>query len=381
MTYLKKIAEQIKRRYEGGHPSSDSELDPREIYLLICQVINRILKTEHLSTNIPFGEFIPPHSLIGNYTVTVEQINPDAEYGFVCTNFNTEGFINFWSLPNDVESWHVSEGDPWIYDNQEISMSVVAFVGDQFGITVSGFTLPEGETAASLETFLTGITEGKYLEITGPASTTPTVFLGKGISSITTTDTTFTFIYDFSSAATEVEDIRAKAATSHANLLRDGSAIYSEQTLIHLRSCEGVQATEATRGKITLPATPIVLPKNLGVWKIYNPNNPFAAYIPLGSGQYELFAGTTHTNMDSVFGALTVYEQLDHKTIIFNKQASELPQTLALQLLIIDPNSLGETDLLPIPADKEEEVIVRVLEILRATGQPDERVNQNEARQ
>ena len=66
MTYLKKIAEQIKRRYEGGHPSGDSELDPRELYLLICQVLNRILKTEHLGTNIPYGEHIPPHALIAN---------------------------------------------------------------------------------------------------------------------------------------------------------------------------------------------------------------------------------------------------------------------------------------------------------------------------
>jgi hypothetical protein len=57
--------------------------------------------------------------------------------------------------------------------------------------------------------------------------------------------------------------------------------------------------------------------------------------------------------------------------VYFNKKASEMPPQVIVRLVVVDPETIGEYDLLPIPADMEENVIMKVLDILKADGQPD----------
>jgi hypothetical protein len=48
-----------------------------------------------------------------------------------------------------------------------------------------------------------------------------------------------------------------------------------------------------------------------------------------------------------------------------------MPPQVIVRLVVVDPETIGEYDLLPIPADMEENVIMKVLDILKADGQPD----------
>ena len=279
-----------------------------------------------------------------------------------------------------VEDWHVDAGDPWVYQFQTVTLTIGEPTGDRYPVTVSGFTLPSGETDVTLFNFLSGVGSLDYLRFTEFSNTTPDIFLGAGISNISATTTSLSFTYDFSDAISAPSDIRDKALLSHSYLLQNGANTYSNQTLGNIEEVVGTSNSSADLGKAVLPAMPISLPKNMGVWKVYDPDKPFEAYIPINSSQYEILGGIYHSKTSSILSVKTCYEIFDNKTLYFNKAANDLPEEVAIQLLVVDPSVLGEADILPIPADKEEEVVVRVLELLGATGQPDENTNQNEKR-
>ena len=70
-------------------------------------------------------------------------------------------------------------------------------------------------------------------------------------------------------------------------------------------------------------------------------------------------------------GRLIAYEWYHNNTVYFNKKASELPEKVLVRLVVVDPEAISEYEQLPIPADMEEAVIIRVMDILKADGQPD----------
>ena len=57
---------------------------------------------------------------------------------------------------------------------------------------------------------------------------------------------------------------------------------------------------------------------------------------------------------------------------------SDITSDMKIQLLVVDPEQLGEYDLLPIPADMEFEVIASVLAILQPQRQSDETNDNNQ---
>jgi hypothetical protein len=66
MATLAQIAEQVTFILSGGDASRDSELDPREIQLLIVQELNALMKIEYWN-NIKLDE---DHGITGQYIVT-----------------------------------------------------------------------------------------------------------------------------------------------------------------------------------------------------------------------------------------------------------------------------------------------------------------------
>jgi hypothetical protein len=50
-----KLTDQILRLYSGGNPSDDKEISREDINILVGQVINRLLKTDHVSGNMGTG--------------------------------------------------------------------------------------------------------------------------------------------------------------------------------------------------------------------------------------------------------------------------------------------------------------------------------------
>ncbi len=62
-----KLAEQIFNLIEGGDPQAASSISFNEIIMSVGQVVNKMLKTEYLSRNMPMGEFIPNGTVLGLY--------------------------------------------------------------------------------------------------------------------------------------------------------------------------------------------------------------------------------------------------------------------------------------------------------------------------
>jgi hypothetical protein len=62
-----KLTEQIKRLIKGGNPSSSSNIWDAEIMMAIGQVINKLLKTDYFSTNLPSGETMPSGYVLASY--------------------------------------------------------------------------------------------------------------------------------------------------------------------------------------------------------------------------------------------------------------------------------------------------------------------------
>lgn len=65
---LYRLAEQALSLIEGGDMPAASSLSINEIKIACGQVINKLLKTEHMSRNLPMGEMIPNGAVIGTYT-------------------------------------------------------------------------------------------------------------------------------------------------------------------------------------------------------------------------------------------------------------------------------------------------------------------------
>ncbi len=108
------------------------------------------------------------------------------------------------------------------------------------------------------------------------------------------------------------------------------------------------------KSKATLPIQPISLPRNMGIYQIYDPNLPDNAYIPIQAGQGALLK--TDALLSDLLGQVS-YEPKG-KSIIFSK---DLPaydiNVVTMELVVMDISLYGETDTLPIPADLEGAIV------------------------
>lgn len=107
---------------------------------------------------------------------------------------------------------------------------------------------------------------------------------------------------------------------------------------------------------VQLTVTPISLPKEQGVHRVYKEGCPWAPFIPIRSGDFEITMGTP-TNF--IEGDTGYY--LNGTKIIFTKTVG---LDIEVQLVVNDPNLIADTDLLPIPPEMEVMVIQTVLQML-----------------
>ena len=101
-----KIIDQILRLSTGGSTNDEKEISREDIALLVSQVINRLLKTEHLSVNMPLDSDYPPHTLITTYIVERYPVE------------GPEKFVRDWylklpvmpiSLPRNMGIWSITD--------------------------------------------------------------------------------------------------------------------------------------------------------------------------------------------------------------------------------------------------------------------------------
>lgn len=111
---------------------------------------------------------------------------------------------------------------------------------------------------------------------------------------------------------------------------------------------------------VTLPVVPVSLPKNMGIWRVYQSGCPWEPYVPLKNGDFDIAQGTPAEYLETLVG----YYQ-DGKRIYFTKEPSA---TTTVKLVVNDPAKISDTEVLPIPPEMESMVIDEVIRRL-STGQ------------
>lgn len=106
--------------------------------------------------------------------------------------------------------------------------------------------------------------------------------------------------------------------------------------------------------KITLPAVPISLPRNMGVFHVSRTDDISDGFIPLQTGQLSLIKG------ESLISDLLGYVgyEVVGNDVIFNKDlTAEEGVTILVRLALMDINSYDDYMPLPFPADMEGQIV------------------------
>jgi hypothetical protein len=137
------------------------------------------------------------------------------------------------------------------------------------------------------------------------------------------------------------------------------------------------------RSYAELPALPISLPMDMGVWQINATGSPHVAYIPISAQDWAVM-GVGYTNGTQSDGLNASYlEQqtgyyVEGKRIYFTKDISS-QSTVDIQLLVSDLSQLTDNDVLPLSPEYEADVIQAVLQMigLGQISQPEKVANEN----
>lgn len=106
--------------------------------------------------------------------------------------------------------------------------------------------------------------------------------------------------------------------------------------------------------KITLPVTPVALPRNMGVYHVSKNDDINDGFIPLQTGQLALIRG--EKLISDILGQVG-YEVVGND-VIFNKDLTVDPNIrIYTRLVIFDINSYDDYTALPLPADMEAGIV------------------------
>ncbi len=118
--------------------------------------------------------------------------------------------------------------------------------------------------------------------------------------------------------------------------------------------------------KSVLPAKPIKLPRNMGVWSIWPAGHPeLGEFIPLQMGQTNLLR--SQPSILSDLSGQIGYENQGGMSIVYNKDLTlmeidgEPISAVDMQLVILDFTQYGDWDNLPIPAEQEWDIKKQVV--------------------
>jgi hypothetical protein len=367
--YLKKLAEQVIRRYNAGDPSRDNTLEKREVYLHLIQAINKRLKVEQFNVNMPMGEMVPPHASIATYALPISATGFE-DTGFTRSNIGAPLTDQYYQAANG-QYWINDDGDYWVASPASATLTITNVSTAVWTIAITGFTEVNGITFQDIADFFTNnstnlnadATTG-YFELQGISGSSVYRFATDGVTAASALVDGFQFTYDLTETVSTNEEVLSLVQSSHNNILAGTDSITFVSVDLYELTTDTQSDLQATA---TLPAQPINLPRGMGVWRIYSEKNPSVSWIPIQSGSTFMLDGMIDDSID----LLNTYEYFDNKTIYFNSTVAQMPSDMKVQMIIVDPEQISETDLLPIPADMEEDVITDVLRVVGMNQQED----------
>jgi hypothetical protein len=123
-----------------------------------------------------------------------------------------------------------------------------------------------------------------------------------------------------------------------------------------------------------LPATPVSMPLNMGIWHVGPNDNINEQYIPLQSGQFAMAKDV------KLLGEMVKGYQPMNGYIVFSEdiRAAGVDEVY-MQLLVTDIMSLSDWDILPVPQDMEAEIVTNVYNMLVQRPPADRIVDQNDS--
>lgn len=123
--------------------------------------------------------------------------------------------------------------------------------------------------------------------------------------------------------------------------------------------------------KVTLPVTPISLPRNMGVYHVSRTSDINDGFLPIQNGQLALIKG--ERLISDLLGQVgyTVYGN----DLVFSKDlTTENGVTIIVGLVVMDISLLDDYDPLPIPADMEGQIIEDCVKLF-SVQQPASRID------
>jgi hypothetical protein len=117
------------------------------------------------------------------------------------------------------------------------------------------------------------------------------------------------------------------------------------------------------RSYITLPAIPLTLPMDMGIWSIAAATGAMTPYIPIPAQDVLVFQGA---NLSYLEGKIGYY--LQGKRVYFTKNitltANGTVTSVVVNLLVMDFSQIGDNDILPISPEVESAIIDDVLQTI-----------------
>jgi hypothetical protein len=132
--------------------------------------------------------------------------------------------------------------------------------------------------------------------------------------------------------------------------------------------------TEHGRFYALLPAYPIILPRNVGIFSVIPQTGSGASsadgspFIPLTQEEWDLLRATDEGLLEDQVGYY-----VEGRKAFFTKDPTVT--LVKFKLLISDPSLIGDNDVYPITPELEATLIDRVLEILKSNTSGQEQVN------
>lgn len=115
------------------------------------------------------------------------------------------------------------------------------------------------------------------------------------------------------------------------------------------------------KSKAVLPVKPLMLPRNMGVWSVYLPDEPDKEFIPLQMGQSSLLKSQLMIN--NLLGQ--VGYEVRGLDIYFTKDITQggQPTNVNVELVIMDISQYGDYDILPVPPEMEWQIVQEVYKL------------------
>lgn len=127
-----------------------------------------------------------------------------------------------------------------------------------------------------------------------------------------------------------------------------------------------VSESTNNRSYITLPAIPISLPMDMGIWSISASNAIRTPYIPIPAQDFLVFQGTNLAALEQQVGYYVQNRRVYFTKDITLSSNGSISSVVINLLVSSDFDNIGDNDMLPISPEVESTVIQDVLETLGA---------------